>query len=215
MRTNLNESINQMLKNMGLEIITEARMSRQTIREVVRDITKILKRSEEGSFQLPENPDEDFYSFDNYPIEFSVELEIVFNTDTLRFMTNGAYNLDDDLIQVKIVVNPNKLENQLYDIIGELNNLIAHELEHGLQQYYDEFNLKKKVSKKPLKYYTSPEELGAEVQGFRRVAKLRQIPFDEVVKDWFENNREITNLKLKDEEKVIKTIIDYNREKYG
>ena len=216
MRTNLNESVNQMLKNMGLETITEARMSRQAVREVVRDIIKILKRGEEGEFLLPENPNEDFYSFNNYPIQFSVELFIVFNPNTLRFMTNGSYSLEDDVVQVKIIVNPNKLEGQLYEIIEELNNLIAHELEHGLQEYHGEFNLsKKRKEKKGKKYYMSPEELGAQIQGFRRVSKLQQTPFEDVVRKWFKDNREIHNMNQKDEEKVIQTILDYHEEKYG
>lgn len=216
MKTNLTESVNQMLKNMGLETITEARMSRQAVREVVRDIIKILKRGEEGSFYLPDSATEDFYSFSNYPLEFNVDLTIVHNMDTLRFMTNGAYKLDDDIVQVKIVLNPNKLESQFYDIISELNNLIAHELEHGLQNYYYEFDFDtKKKEKKGKKYYLEPEELGAQVQGFRRVSKLQQTPFEDVVRDWFINNRPIHKMKPKDEEEVIQTILDYNKEKYG
>lgn len=215
MKTRLNENLNQMLKNMGLETLTESRMSKQAVREVVRDITKILKRNEEGFFMLPEGEDADVYEFNNLPIQFSVELTIKFDTDLLRFKINGDYSLEDDVIEVLILVNPFKLEGQLYDIIGELNNLIAHELEHGLQQYNDEFDLNKRKSQKPLKYYTSPEELGAEVQGFRRVAKLKQIPFEDVVRDWFKNNREITNLSSKNEEKVIQTILDYKIKKYG
>lgn len=213
MRTNITESVNQMLKNMGLETITEARMSRQAVREVIRDIVKILKRGEEGLFYLPEN--EDIYSFNNYPIQFSVELTIKFDYNTLRFMTNGHYSLEDDVVEVLILVNPNKLEGQLYDIIGELNNLIAHELEHGLQQYHGEFDFNDKKQKKNKKYYMTPEELGAQVQGARRVAKLKQIPFEAAVREWFENNRDIHKMKPKAEEEVIQKILDYHQEKYG
>jgi hypothetical protein len=52
MRTNLNESVNQMLKNMGLETITEARMSRQAVREVVRDIIKDIKKRRRRFFHI-------------------------------------------------------------------------------------------------------------------------------------------------------------------
>jgi hypothetical protein len=61
----------------------------------------------------------------------------------------------------------------------------------------------------------SPEELGAQIQGFRRVSKLQQTPFEDVVRKWFKDNREIHNMSQKDEEKVIQTILDYHEEKYG
>ena len=61
----------------------------------------------------------------------------------------------------------------------------------------------------------SPEELGAQIQGFRRVSKLQQTPFEDVVRKWFKDNRQIHNMNQKDEEKVIQTILDYHEEKYG
>jgi hypothetical protein len=103
----------------------------------------------------------------------------------------------------------------MYDIIGELNILVAHELEHGLQGYYDEFDLEVEEPKKSKKYYVQPHEIPAQIQGFRRLSKLKNIPFEEVVRDWFDNNKTFHQLKPKQLEKVIQKLLDFNKDKYG
>jgi hypothetical protein len=103
----------------------------------------------------------------------------------------------------------------MYDIIGELNILVTHELEHGLQGYYDEFDLDVEEPKKSKKYYVQPHEIPAQIQGFRRLAKLKNIPFEDVVRDWFDNNKTFHQLKPKQLEKVIQKLLDFNKDKYG
>jgi hypothetical protein len=196
-------------------ILNEVKMPRNVVRQVVRDLTKVIKEKESGTFYFPMEEEQDFYEFNDYPVDFSVELTIKFDDSIDRFKINGSYSLDDEVVEVLLLVNPEKLKSQMYDIIGELNILVAHELEHGLQQYYDEFPLKKKNTKSGKKYYTSPEEIPAEVQGFRRLAKLKDVPFKEVVKDWFKDNRDIHKMNEKDEDYVIQKLLDFHKKKYG
>ncbi len=206
-------------ENQYKQILFEDRISRSVVRQVVRDLTTIIKRNEEGEFYLPSDvlPDGeemDFYQFDDYEVEFAVEFKIIFDDSINRFLINGSYSIEDDTIEIILKVNPDNLKKQMYDIIGELNILVAHELEHGLQGYYDEFDLDVEEPKKSKKYYVQPHEIPAQIQGFRRLAKLKNIPFEDVVRDWFKNNKTFHQLKPKQEEKIIQTILMKYEEKY-
>jgi len=205
-------------ENQLRSIINESRIERNVVRKVVRDLTDIIKRKEEGEFYLPEDisseEEMNSYQFDDYEVEFTIEFKIIYDDNLDRFLLNGAYSTDDDVVEIILKVNPDNLKKQMYDIIGELNIIIAHELEHGLQQYYDEFNLNKKSPKISKKYYQQAHEIPAQIQGFKRLAKLKRLPFEEVVRTWFEENKPIHNMKSKDQEEVIQTILKVHKEKY-
>jgi hypothetical protein len=47
------------------------------------------------------------------------------------------------------------------------------------------------------------------------LAKLKNIPFEDVVRDWFDNNKTFHQLKPKQLEKVIQKLLDFNKDKYG
>jgi hypothetical protein len=140
-------------ENQLRSIIKESRIERNVVRKVVRDLTDIIKRKEEGEFYLPEDisseEEMDIYQFDDYEVEFTIEFKIIYDDNLDRFLLNGAYSTEDDVVEIVLKVNPDNLKKQMYDIIGELNILLAHELEHGLQQYYDEFDLDVKEPKTP------------------------------------------------------------------
>lgn len=201
------------LQEMTISIpkpITEQRMFRHPVRTIVKDILTVLKNEEEGEFYLPENDDYGMgYSFDNIPAQFTVELHIKIDNIINNFKINAYYSEDDDVIEVLIVYNPNDLKQSLYDIVGELNEVITHELEHILQNYRGELPSKKISTKNPLKYYTQPHEISAQVAGFKRLSKLRKIPFENVVRDWFDTHKDIHNLKPKEVEIVINKLLNY------
>jgi hypothetical protein len=216
-------------ENQYIKILNESlRIERNVVRKVVKDLTKIIKNNKEGDFYLPidafenhqddesseDNEKSEFYDFEDYPVEFSVELTIKHDENLNRFLLNGAFSLTDNVIEIVLKVNPDNLRKQLYDIIGELNIIIAHELEHGLQNFYYEFDMNKKEPKTAKKYYLQPHEVPAQIQGFKRLAKLKRVPFEDVVRDWFKNNRTIHNMKTKDEEFVIQNILNSYKEKY-
>ena len=72
------------------------------------------------------------------------------------------------------------LKKYIYNIIGELNDIIAHELEHGFQ-YISEGKIYQEPPTESFKYYTQPDEIKSQRVGFRRVAKLRKLPYSVVV----------------------------------
>jgi hypothetical protein len=206
-------------ENQLRSIIKESRIERNVVRKVVRDLTDIIKRKEEGEFYLPEDisseEEMDIYQFDDYEVEFTIEFKIIYDDNLERFLLNGTYSIEDDVVEIILNVNPDNLKEQMYDIIGELNILLAHELEHGLQQYYDEFDLDVEEPKTPKKYYQQAHEIPAQIQGFKRLAKLKKVPFEDVVRTWFEENKPIHKMKPKNQEEVIQTILKAHKEKYG
>ena len=185
--------------------INESRMSRIAVRTAVKDIVNILKNGKAGSFMLP-NDEGDEYQFINLPFGFSVELFIEIDNDIEKYKMNGQI-VENDVIQIIIRFNPKTLKNNFYNIIGELNEIVAHELEH-LYQYFRGEHKYKTPPNDSFKYYTQPHEVKAQRAGFRRIAKLRKLPFNDVVRDWFEDHKEIHRMNDNEVDKVIQIIIN-------
>lgn len=189
--------------------ITESkmsRMSRNAVRTTVKDILNVIKNKNAGEFYLPgENGEE--YSFSNLPFSYSVNLFIEIDDNIDGYVLNGYYLSEDNVIEILIKFNPKTLRKNAYNIIGELNDIVAHELEHGFQ-YITEGKVYQEPPTDSLSYYTQIDEVKAQRVGFRRVAKLRKLPFNDVVKEWFENHKDIHELSEDECEKVINVIID-------
>jgi hypothetical protein len=192
------------------ENITESRMSRLAIRTTVTDIVHILKKGEEGYFMLPDE-DGGEYSFINLPFEYGVELTLEIDDEMDGYKIDGEYSYEPDdtisVIEFDIKYNPKTLKKNFYNIIGELNDIVAHELEHAFQYNRDGYVSQERPIES-FKYYTQPHEIGAQRVGFRRVAKLRKLPFNDVVRDWFETHKEIHGLTDDEMEKVMEIIIN-------
>jgi len=189
--------------------ITESkmsRMSRNAVRTTVKDILNVIKNKSAGEFYLPGEDGEE-YSFSNLPFNYSVNLFIEIDDNIDGYKLNGNYSSEDDVIEILIKFNPKTLRKNAYNIIGELNDIVAHELEHGFQ-YITEGKVYQEPPTDSLSYYTQIDEVKAQRVGFRRVAKLRKLPFNDVVKEWFENHKDIHELSEDECEKVINVIID-------
>lgn len=194
------------------ENITETRAHRLPIQKMVKDVVTILKTNQDGEFYLPEDiNDEMVYNFTGVK-DISVELTVRKDSDIKRFAVNGSYNKDQDVIEVLIVINPNENINKLlYDVIGELNDLFAHELEHYRQYTKGEFELEGNEGiEDPLIYYTRPEEIKAQLKGFKRLSKMRRIPLEVTIRNWFETHKDIHHLSNNDKETVIDTLLQHS-----
>lgn len=186
--------------------ITEQKMTRVPIRNIVRDIVNIIKKGKTGNFYLPENEYGTGYEFQNFPLEISIELIIKFSKKIETFKVNAEFSQEDDVIEVLVIINPNNIDKSLYDLIGELNEVIAHELEHSRQSVRGELS-KRKSPENPLKYYTQKHELEAQLAGFKRLSKLRKQPLDKIIIDWFESHEDIHQLNDKEKNIVIKKLM--------
>jgi hypothetical protein len=94
----------------------------------------------------------------------------------------------------------------LQELYYELNELVAHELQH-LVQNDEGYKFPKRETKKSLKYYTQPHEIEAQITGFKRRAKKEQKPYEDVVRSWFKRNQLKHNLNPKQTEIVINKLL--------
>lgn len=193
------------------EPIQEQKMTRYAIRNIVKDIVNVLKTNEEGEYTLPDNEYGTGYHFNRFPVEFTVDLFVEHDDSIDGFKLNAAYSDEDDVIEIMVIYNPSDLNKSLYDIIGELNEVIAHELEHSLQSYRGEINSDREEETDSLKYYLQTHEIPAQVAGFKRLSKLRRIPFESVVKNWFKTHEDIHNLNKNEQEIVIDKLLNYKK----
>ena len=103
-------------------------------------------------------------------------------------------------------------EKNLYNLVGSLNDLIIHELEHLHQDFKGELDIDTdSESLEPLEYYTQPHEIEAQVKGFRRMSSLRKQSFEKIVNDWFDSHKEIHRLSDSERQEVIGKLMDFNK----
>jgi hypothetical protein len=164
------------------KVILESAKLRQEIRTIVKDIIQLFKNENEGEFYLPNDLRDDEFEY-NFP-KFNLEIEL-----TIR----PTEDVDDFL----------------YNLIGELNELIAHELRHIYQKTYGTYNIDVQEPEEPFEYYTQDHEIDAQVAGFKRMSQITRKPFEEVVRSWFEKNKDTHQLNDSEKEKVIQMILNH------
>jgi hypothetical protein len=189
--------------------INEGMIDRLAVRTVVKDIVNIIKQNDEGEFYLPEDVNDELeYTLTRKNISFSVELTLRHNDIIGGFGVNGAYSHSDDTIEIVIEYNPETINSQLYDLIGEINEVVTHEMVHLDQNYKGELHYPD-LDDGPLEYYTRKHEVPAQYYGFKRLSKLRNVPLEDVVREWFRTHKKTHKLKPEEEDIVIDTILNY------
>lgn len=177
---------------------------RDVVRTLVRDIISIFKTEEEGEFDLPTDiNEEDFYIFPSIESEFNIELSLNKDEDVKEFEISGGFYNDDKVIELTINYNPHRMPNLLYNLIGSLNEVIRHELDHISNPLIGD------EVEDPELYYTQPHEVRAQLAGFRRLARIRKQPLEYVVRDWFYKNRRMHRMSQETTERVIRKILAY------
>jgi len=193
--------------------ITESKtMKRNIVRKIVGDIVNVFKERGEGEYSLPEDISEDFtYSFDNLNTEFNLELTISKSDTVDGYEIDGGYYDEEDMMEIEIIYNEKYFPQQMYDLVGSLNETIRHELQH-LIQYDRGDKIPKNPTDDPKKYYLQPHELDAQVEGLKRISKLRNQPIAESTREWFNKNKNRHKLDDKYQEKVIQRILQHYRD---
>lgn len=187
--------------------INEGRLD-SVIRQIVRDIIVIFKRGKSGEFGLPEDLHSELhaYEFDQLDSPLQVFLEIEDDESVEGFDADANFYSDDESIHVIIKSNPRFGNTILYDLVGELNELIAHELQHLRQKESGE-KFPKKEPKSPMKYYSQPHELDAQTKGFKRRSKLAKFDYETLIRRWFDENKHKHNLNPQEAEGVIQKLL--------
>ena len=100
----------------------------------------------------------------------------------------------------------------MYELVGSLNETLAHELRHLTQNITGTYDLNKyEEDETPYEYYTKDEELDAQLSGFRRLAKLTKKPIKTIAKNWFNKNKDIHNLTDEEVVDVISKVLNFKR----
>lgn len=185
-------------------------------RLVVRDIIKIINNQETGSWELPSDIDEAQY----YPYDLTVYFDWNFNwkEDNQKYFVDGNYDDDTESMQVVLFLNKDYYPELKYDLIADLNDIVAHEYEHhkqniGLRPDSEVFTVGQQP--KNYKYYLQSHEIPAVLRGFKRVMKLRKIGIEEVIDGWLLRNMTEENMSTKDQLKLKKELIKQYQSKYG
>jgi len=207
-------------------VIVESSVTDAPTRQIVRTLVNIIKSKDTGTHYLPEqitNGEEFEYDFKNIP-EFSIEF-----TYGLDPTLKNDYHIDSELVDdgltiaVLLKINPSSLPQILYDVIADLNDNIAHEIEHIYQEQWgwsrpeeekDPYKGREDERPKGKEYYLQPHEIPAELKGFRRVNKLRNELIDKTIKDWFIRNRNVHNLSDYDIDELTKFLSQKYKERY-
>lgn len=206
--------------NIKKKFLFEQKKYSNVVRTLVRDIITIFKKEDDGEFYLPEEikPDELEYNFPDF--DLSLELIIDPDDNVSDFLLNADLYRRENIITVLIKYNPKNKNTILYNLIGHLNEILGHEVRHIVQKNRNLFNMSidddnddEEVSddeKSGIEYYSEPEEIDAQVFGFRRMKKATNQPFEKLVSDWFEKNKDIHQLDPNEVKIVIDKILDYN-----
>ena len=190
------------------ETITEDLGYRKTVRDVVRDIVFEIKKNlrSKGEITFPE------YNLGQHP-PFDLVLkinptpkkhrhELLKPFDVQAFWVEG-----EDTIEVEVDIDENAGNEIFYELIGELNDDIRHELEHRKQEYSG-YEFPDKEYKQPLRYYTQQHEIEAQVAGFKRKAKIQGRKIEDVMREFFDRRKQIYNLKQSTIDKIVGRLMD-------
>ena len=197
--------------DMG-NLLLENKKRRNVIRTLVRDIITVFKSEDEGEYYLPNYLDnEDFYNFLDFNHDLTIELNLVEDESLDSFKLDAWLWGNEDVIEVVITYNPNIKNNITFKLIGELNEVIGHEIRHIDQKYRNIFDINVPEEKDPYKYYTQPHEIDAQVFGFKRLSKLTKRPFEVVVKEWFDTHEDVHKLSADEVNDVISKLLNYKK----
>ena len=198
------------MKTIRKSILLEDNRNRDVIRTIVRDIVQAFKDNDEGEFYLPEDVSGNhYYNVPKLSSEIVIELTIEPDSEIDDYMINAEYFRDVDIFGITILYNPDNKQRSLYGIVGELNEVIAHELRHVHQKTKGTHDLCVDEPEDPYLYYTQPHEVDAQVHGFKRMSQITRKPFEELVKNWFDTHKDLHGMNDDDVKKVTQILIDY------
>jgi len=215
-KSNDDNSDKKLTESFTKKLILEKVKNASFIRKMVQDLITIYKKEDEGEFYLPEDMGDDELEYTLPDSKIAIEFMLEPSETVDDYLANANFYRKDDIIVIKVVYNPNKKNKIIYNLIGELNELIAHELRHQYQRDQGLYGMdilddesEDEEEEKGIEYYSKPEEIDAQVDGFKRMRDITRKPFEELVRNWFRTHRDIHLMNLDDENKVINMILSH------
>ena len=170
------------------DMLQEDKVSRKNVRELIRDIIFKIKPDIHAPQTLNyEGLDPGFGS--EFDLEIVINKGVELDENTLKpYDLEGYWDDDTNSIEIFLNVDSDANNSIFYELIGDLNDMIYHELRHK-KQYEDGYESSNRVIKKPETYYTQPHEIDAQIAGLKRKAKLQGREFEDVLREFFEKRR--------------------------
>jgi hypothetical protein len=189
-----------------------------TTRKIVRDIIKIVRSGEVGSWELPSDLDGDDY--------YDKEVKVYFDwnknwkEEGQKYFVDGNYDDETETIQVVLFVNNDYYPELLFDLIADLNDIIAHEYEHHYQNIElrpesEYFTTDYEDQPKDYTYYLQSHEIPALIRGLRRVMKLRKISFEDALNQWYIRTFDGKDMSKNDFEKLKDSLKKEYEKRHG
>ena len=177
---------------------------------LVIDVFEMLNRGTSGVFYLPEETGEiPIYIVGEGVNDLTLEFEVIHDKTIVQPEVDGEYIPNEGVVVLQVVYNPNEnVKKVIEEITPEIYEILTHEVVHFLQEEAG-FEFPEKEPKRSLKYYKQKHEIEAQVKGFERQSKVTKKEIEQVMKDWFEKYPNKHNLKPKEVDKVIKTLLKH------
>lgn len=185
-------------------------MTTQLSRELIRMIKKKSKRGRiDFDFPVKKRVKIDGLEDLEFASEISLKYQIEYDDDfVMGFDVYGQ--ADDELIELSLVVNPNKLPGLFSEIVPILKDAIRHELEHVAQNNLERPDSERyEVTPKGdyYRYFTARHEIPAFVRGLYKQAKTRRYPLDQIIDKFLQDYSHTMTSQQSD--KVRKIWTDY------
>jgi hypothetical protein len=200
------ESIKPILvsNEKNIEPIMEQKTNRSVIRDIIRNILFEVKNDMKTKRRV---------HIGEYDFGLDESVDVILSVNTFNKNVEPSQYLkpldvegywDDELnvLEIEIDLEKNIGKNVIYDLIGELNDVVTHEVEH-IKQTKHGYEFPDKKYKRKINYYKQPHEIEAQIAGFKRKAKLQGRPVEDVIRDFFEKRKEMLNIS----DKVINRMV--------
>jgi hypothetical protein len=166
------------------ETITEQKINNNLIRNIVREISFEIKKDLHGKRKK---------NIGTYDIGMDEPVDVVLfvnptpnkDENVKPLDIQGYWDEDENQIEIDVDIADDADMDVMYELIGELNDVVTHEFQHAKQtkRGYDFPDVE---YKQPKRYYLQQHEIEAQVAGFKRKAKLQKRPIEVVIREYFE-----------------------------
>lgn len=178
--------IEKIVKKITKNILSEGSLDKPIL-DLSREVIKVFKKGESVEFPYI------FYrSGEEIELTVEVTIEVVENhNEPFEVRAEAAY----DELYVTIIYDPEAFPSSMNDLVAEIKETITHELEHILQQNFEdayiepyESDYKEDQRGGKYNYFLEKIEIPAFVKGLIKRAKTKRITLDQAMDQWYKEN---------------------------
>ncbi len=159
--------------------------------QISEGIISLVTNKDFGNHSLPEDFDgEPYYTV--YDYDFSIDLDIKIDKKLSDYFVDFEYYRDTDEIYIILIIPKNIDESKLSDLYYDLVEGVRHELEH-VKQNSEGYEFGDEPTDHE-EYYLQDHEIKALRAGFNNRSRIENKNYEDVVRSWFNKNRNKFNL---------------------